>query len=275
MDFLAPIVTRRVDSWEGFLREKVTFSFDGELVDTYLALPHSLPRRQTPPFPCIIGMHGFTGSKGEWFDMDLYTKGGNLVKRLLSEGYAIFSADGVLHGERHQRLFPGSVKDTEVGYRTYREYLQARFDRVFYSTLAEYDFHIRYLLGRPEIASDRMAVMGYSLGGHWAYGLLHRCEHIRAIATMVYYPNEKIEPFLVPRGAGMDICLVPKLMLFATNDDYQEDLTPIREFLDANRHHGIDTLYFDSDHSLPVDYVTPVVAWFTRRFPPVENERGA
>ena len=259
-----PIVTTSVDVWEGFRREKVTFSLDGELVDAYLALP----KKHAPPFACIIGMHGFTGSKGEWFDIDLYTKGGNLVKELLDVGYAVFSADGVLHGERHQRLFPGFVKDTPVGYATYSAYLRERFTRVFDGTLEEYDSHIRYLLSRPEIAGESMAVMGYSLGGHWAYGLLHRCANIRAIATMVYYPNEKIVPFLAQRPDRRDICRVPKLMLFATNDDYQKDLTPIQAFLDTHRHHNIDALYFDSDHSLPADYVAPMVDWFIRRFPP-------
>ncbi len=53
----------------------------------------SIPSTGTPPYPCLIMLHGYGGSKG---DMK------NLAKFAAENGYAIIAIDAQFHGERSQ-----------------------------------------------------------------------------------------------------------------------------------------------------------------------------
>ena len=77
-------------------REKIVFRVRDSWVVGYLGIPKS----GTPPYPCVLLLHGITGEKEKWWEKDNYCSGGNMTNALLKDGFAVFSPDAPYHGER-------------------------------------------------------------------------------------------------------------------------------------------------------------------------------
>jgi hypothetical protein len=98
-DATIPLEARTVEKAlkEKLEREKVVFrGAMGFLVPGYLQFP---PER-IGPVPCVLLLHGWSGSKQDWWIDDNYIKGGNVRKALLESGYAVFALDAQCHGDR-------------------------------------------------------------------------------------------------------------------------------------------------------------------------------
>ncbi len=77
-------------------RRKVVFRGGrGFLVPGLLEIPKGIEA----PYPCVLLLHGWSGSKDSWWEDRGYTKG-RLREKLLEKGYAVFALDAQGHGDR-------------------------------------------------------------------------------------------------------------------------------------------------------------------------------
>ncbi len=65
-----------------------------------------VPKEVEPPYPCVVLMHGWSGSKDSWWEDPGYTNG-DLRKTLLEKGYAVFALDARGHAPGLRRLAHG------------------------------------------------------------------------------------------------------------------------------------------------------------------------
>jgi dienelactone hydrolase len=94
-----PLEARVVDLQEtatGARRKVVFRSARGFLVPGYL----ELPKAGGPPYPCVLLLHGWSGSKDNWWEDGNYISGGEARTALLARGYAVFALDAQGHGDR-------------------------------------------------------------------------------------------------------------------------------------------------------------------------------
>ena len=82
---------------EKYVREKIVFRGARDYrVPGYLAVP----KTGTPPYPCVLQIHGMTLSKENFWRSDSYHKGHLLTPALLDAGFAVLALDAQYHGER-------------------------------------------------------------------------------------------------------------------------------------------------------------------------------
>jgi hypothetical protein len=98
-DLGIPLDARVVDTvdHDGSTREKIVFRGPRDSrVPGYLAAPTG----GTPPYPCVLVMHGIGSSKEDWWEDDSFPSGGLLTRQLLAAGFAVLTLDAEYHGER-------------------------------------------------------------------------------------------------------------------------------------------------------------------------------
>ena len=82
-------------------RDKIVFrGAQGFLVPGYLEIPKACQR----PCPVVLLLHGWSGSKENWYEDDNIISGGVMRKALLQEGYAALALDAATHGERSNEI---------------------------------------------------------------------------------------------------------------------------------------------------------------------------
>ena len=140
---------------EPSVREKIVFRGvrDG-CVPGYLALPATV----SPPYPCILLLHGLGASKEDWWRESTDEK--QLTRQLLSAGFAVTALDIPYHGERtHNNDYESAwlmiVDHGRIN--NYREMLV--------QSTGEHRRVIDYLATRSEIDADRIGILGRSVGG--------------------------------------------------------------------------------------------------------------
>lgn len=127
---------------QGSRIEKITFgSTHGEVVPALLTIPAG---KAKPPFPCVLILHGYHGSKDEALP------GGFL---LAATGRASLAIDAQYHGER---VKPGVDVYSSLLYRNRDALIQ---------TVVDARRAIDYLETRPDIDSRRIGLVGASMGG--------------------------------------------------------------------------------------------------------------
>lgn len=104
----------------------------------------NIPKKGTPPFPCIIVMHGYTGDKSDISIAEPFTS---------SAGYATFAIDAQYHGERQI-----------TGKDIYGFFMLQNRDAII-QTIIDLRRAIDYLETRPEIDASRIGYVGGSMGG--------------------------------------------------------------------------------------------------------------
>jgi pimeloyl-ACP methyl ester carboxylesterase len=93
----------RQSEWQGHTELAFAIAARGRAAIPALLL---MPRGGEGPLPVVLAMHGLTGRKDEWIEVDGYSKGGNVSLALLSRGYAVLAIDLPLHGERTEAANP-------------------------------------------------------------------------------------------------------------------------------------------------------------------------
>lgn len=256
-----PLEARIVENKEqdGTRREKIVFRGSrGCLVPGYL----EFPKTGTAPYPCVLLLHGWSGSKMSWWQDDNYISGGNVRKALLEAGYAIVALDAPTHGDRIVEndyalvnAYTGPGNDGRKNYFTVSE--------IVIQSTVDYRRGIDYLETRDDIDNKRLGVLGYSMGGLQSI-LLPAVESRIQVSVGCVVPSwaqshEQIAVNHYARGlAGR-----PHLMLMGRTDPLcsVEDAKRIHELIPGEKK---DLIFYDSDHKLTSDYVPDAIEWFRK-----------
>lgn len=262
-DSTIPLEARTVEMRErdGFIREKVVFrGVQGFLVPGYLQYPAGEDESR----PCVLLLHGWSGSKESWWQDDNYISGGNVRRALLQSGFAVLALDAQCHGDRiaFNDFAPVNHYAAEgdpaprKGYFTQNE--------IYIQTTRDYRRSIDYLESRPDIDADRIAVLGYSMGGTQTY-LLTGTEQRIKVAVAVAAPAErsKWSP-IAPQNFTGGIGERPFLSIIGESDG----MCPVphararHALIEAPRNRQ---LFVEGEHRLPSTWVPEAVDWIRGR----------
>ncbi len=232
--------------------EKIVFdSFHDGKVPGLLALP----TQGEAPFPVVLLLHGVTGSKKQWLG-DEFTHGGEVSASLLKEGFAVLALDAQYHGDR--AVYNDYL---DAGEMVFKKGWGVRYANMLTQSVVDYRRAIDYLSRRHDIDSTRVGLLGYSMGGHMAFILGAVEERIQATVACV-----------VPHMAGMpmaasafaqDMGADPLLMLMGRKDQfYTEDQA--NSLFSAVPGNAKAIQFFDSGHSLPVEYAAKATQWLKK-----------
>ncbi len=261
-DATIPLEARVVEKIErdGLTREKIVFrGAQGFLVPGYLQLPAGAKG----PVPCVLLLHGWSGSKESWWTDGGYISGGETRRALAEAGFAVLALDAQCHGDRiaendfapvnHFR--DPDVSPSRKGYFTLED--------IYIQTTRDYRRAIDYLASRPEIDAARIGVLGYSMGGTQTYLLAGVEPRVKA-AVSVAAPAEPSRFSLVaPQNFARAIGQRPLLAIMGRTDEMcSEDHAAARDALLPGPNHELQ--FFDAGHKLPKDWVPPAVAWLKK-----------
>jgi dienelactone hydrolase len=254
-----PLEGRVVQEWkkDGMLKQKTVFrGAQGFLVPGYLEFPKDAPK----PCPLVLLLHGWSGSKDNWYDDNNIISAGIMRKALLEAGYAICALDAATHGERsneidyqHVNPFDDPKAPPKRNYFTYAE--------ISVQTVKDYRRLLDYLATRDEIDMKRVGLVGYSMGGMDSFYLLSVEPRIKmAVACVPPLTSEgygAAKPIDYSWGIGQK----PFLMLMGRKDKLGD---PAK--VEASYHKYIETpntklIWYDQGHNLPPIYVPDALAW--------------
>lgn len=212
-----------------------------------------LPAQASEPFPCLIALHGYTSSKEEWFEMDAYTKGGNLVKLLADNGVAIIAPDLYGHGEN--QTSPSLDYDT-LANQAWEEFFHG--SRTLITTI------LNDYVKSETFDQKRIGFLSYSMGGLFGFWLANRGVNFKAM-VMCAPPVDRTEADeYAPYNNLHHLQSVPLLHLVGEQDEYTslEDSQWLFQQLPMADKRFVS---FASGHSLPLDYVPIAAEWIKQR----------
>ncbi|MEZ6054835.1 MAG: alpha/beta fold hydrolase [Planctomycetaceae bacterium] len=241
---------------DGYSREKIVFrGVQGFLVPAYLQYDSAVTGTQ----PCVLLLHGWSGSKEHWWIDDNYISGGNVRRALLKAGYVVFAIDAQCHGDRIAQNdfapvnhFQAEGENPRKGYFTQED--------IYIQTVRDYRRAIDFLETRPDIDADRIGVLGYSMGGtqtHLLTGVEPRVKVAVAVATPA--ERSKWSP-IAPQNFLSEIGERPFLTILGTGDT----MCPVphaRGRFSLIDNSISDQRFFDGGHRLSADWVPDAIAW--------------
>jgi dienelactone hydrolase len=251
---LAAQVVKRDERAETYVREKVVFTGGrGDRVPAWLMFP----KAGRGPFPVVLVLDGWMGTKDRWWDDDTWPQGGRLTKALAAAGIAALVLDAQFHGERAVHL----------GYQPVEEYVcgecpNARREMVV-ETVVDYRRSLDYLATRPELDRQRVGAIGFSMGGVMTFALSAVDERIRAAVACVTPVDPDDAKWNRPAFSPLTFAprvRIPVLQLMGRTDELysQADAEAIRDRL-ASPEKPLE--WFDAGHRLPPEYVPRAVGW--------------
>ena len=246
-----------------YLREKIVFRGANDFrVPGYLAFP----KTGTPPYPCVLQIHGLTLSKSDFWVDDSYSKGNLLTKRLLAEGIAVLALDYQYHGERS--IFNDFESTATMLFQQKRI---NRFREMVVQTVIDFRRAIDYLETRKEIDPPRIGVIGYSIGGTMSLILTGVDSRIKVTTACVapalmhpIFPNQPDISAIAPYNFIRDINGRPVLMLMGRNDDFNYTVDEAQALYDLIEGESKELVFYDSGHRLPGEHVSKALEWFKK-----------
>lgn len=255
-----PLEGRIVQEWKqaGGLRQKFVFrGAQGFLVPGFIEFPNSNP----PPYRLVLLLHGWSGGKDDWYHDDNYINGGLMRKALLDAGYATLALDAATHGERsneidyqHVNPFDDPKAPARRSYFTYAE--------VSIQTVKDYRRALDFIFERGQVDTNRVGLLGYSMGGMDSFYLLAVEPRIKMAVAVVppllsigYGPASPVD---YSWGIGNR----PFLMLMGRKDGKEDYVGK----LEASYHQYIEgpntkLIWYDKGHQLGEIYVPDALAW--------------
>lgn len=257
---LEPRIVERIEK-DGTVREKIVFrGVQGFLVPGYLEYSTA----QQGPRPCVLLLHGWSGSKDHWWRDGGYISGGDVRKALLKSGFTIVALDAQCHGDRISQNDFAPVNhfaDPELGKSPRKGYFTQQ--EIYMQTTRDYRRLIDYLESRPDIIASRIGMIGYSMGGAQTFLLTGVDQRVKAsvaactpadgskfssIAPQNFTANLGDRPFLMVMGQTDEMCSAEKAReVFAMLETTTKEL-----------------VFFDAGHKLPPDYVPIAVGWIVK-----------
>jgi dienelactone hydrolase len=256
-----PLEGRIVREWnQQTKREKIVFrGAQGFLVPGYLEFPGSAQK----PCPLILLLHGWSGSKEDWYKDDNGISGGVMRKALLNEGYAVLALDAATHGERsneidyqHVNPFDDPKAPLRRNYFTYAE--------ISVQTVKDYRRAVDFVAERGEVDMQRIGLVGYSMGGMDSFYLLSVEPRIKVAVACVpplYNPNYgPASPIDYSWGVGKK----PFLMLMGRKDEMADPAQ-----VEASYHQYIEgpqtkLIWYEQGHKLTELYVPDALGWIKK-----------
>ena len=241
-------------------REKIVFNGGyGDRVPGYLALPQT----GSPPYPCVLQLHGLPARKQVWWEDKSGCYGGLLTRELLLAGFAVLALDAQFHGER--RMNNDYESPTVI---LFKQKLYNKFNVLIIESVIDYRRAIDYLETRSEIDLDRIGVIGFSLGGAMTYDLVVVESRIKVAVDCVgpaFKPPDWSPAFApwAPYNFAQAIDNIPFLMLRAKSDEFcsAEDAQELYEHVKSPTK---EIFFYDSGHMLPSEYVYKAAEWFKK-----------
>lgn len=258
-----PLEGRVAREWdrETTRRQKIVFrGAQGFLVPGYL----EFPKKAVKPYPLVLLLHGWSGSKEQWYEEENIVSGGALRKALLDAGYAVMALDAATHGERsheidyqHVNPFNDPNAPTRRNYFSYAE--------IAVQTVKDYRRGLDYLAQRGDVDIKRIGLVGYSMGGMDAFYLMAVEPRIKTFVACVppltspgYGSASPIDYTWGTKGKSL-------LMLMGRKDTLYD---PARVEASYRQYiAGPDTkiLWYDQGHGLTAIYVPDALAWVKSR----------
>jgi dienelactone hydrolase len=160
---------------------KVSYRSARELrVPAYLAIPKNKEGQKLPAVIIIHGWNLFWGKNEDWVQA--------WIPLLTSAGYVVLAPDNFLYGER--KIEGGFDSSRERGPYYYRDWMS--------QTVVDLKRGIDYLLTRPEVDPERIAIFGGSLGG-WIGSIMAAADS-RVKAAVLSVPATEFAAEQTPAG---------------------------------------------------------------------------
>lgn len=237
--------------------EKIVFSgADGSRVPGYLAIPQA----DDGPRPCVILIHGLGGSKDDWWDPESFHGGGKLTEQLLGQEVAVLTLDVEFHGER------GASNDFESPNVLVfqRGWLHKVRDMVVQSVV-EHRRAMDYLESRPEIDTDRIGVLGYSLGGMMAFQLAALDDRV-SVGVSCVSPVLQFGPTAMRvQHYAHAIEDTPFMMMIGEEDSRNYTPEDAQAVLGLIRSPDRRMISYESGHRLPAAWIAESSDWLMER----------
>ena len=236
---------------EGYSFERLTFeSFHGGTATGLIALPE----QGQAPYPVVLLLHGLSGNKKQWLG-DAFTSGGEVTRGLLRAGYAVLALDAQYHGDRS--IYNRHI---DVGDMVFNRGWGVRYANMLTQSVVDYRRAMDYLATREDFDPTRIGVLGYSMGGHMTFMLGAVEERVKVVVACVV-PHMSGMPMAATSFAA-DLGRVDLLMLMGSRDRYYstEQAESLFKAVPGNNK---ELRFFDSGHSLPIEYVEQAVNWIS------------
>ncbi|HET6323832.1 MAG TPA: alpha/beta fold hydrolase [Planctomycetaceae bacterium] len=251
-------IVERVEEHEG-LREKIVFrGAQGFYVPGYL----QFPAKRTGLVPCVLLLHGWSGSKAHFWSDNNYISGGNVRRGLLKEGFAVFALDAQCHGDRiSQNEFAPVNPSGPPGVPARKGYFTQR--EIYVQTTIDYRRALDYLKGRSEIDSTRIGAFGYSMGGTQTFLLTGVEPRIKAAVACATPADLAPDSLIAPRRVAPAIGSRPFLMVMGRNDEMCKPEEAERVFRSIGS--PLAKLSFhEGTHKIGAAFVPEAVAWLKK-----------
>jgi cephalosporin-C deacetylase-like acetyl esterase len=232
-------------------REKIVFTgINNSRVPSYLIIP----KDGASSHPVVLIVDGIFGSKERWFDEESWPKGGLVTKALLNNGFAVMILDAVYHGER-------SAENDYAG--PSLKYPIAARDMIVQTSI-EYRRSIDYLSSRTDIDTNRIGMLGLSLGGLITFQLTSIDPRIKtAIAGLTpQIKDPKFQPVVSTTFASHIAC--SSFLMFMGNKDNWYTMEEARQVYDLIPITLKEFVEYDAGHEPPTEYVEKVTNWFVK-----------
>lgn len=245
---------------EEYVREKIVFRGANDYrVPGYLAIP----KKGTPPYPCVLQIHGMTLSKEDFWGSDSYHKGHLLTPALLDAGFAVLALDAQYHGER---IIFNDFQTTLT--MLFRKQWINRLREMVVQTVVDYRRAIDYLETREEIDPERIGVIGYSLGGAMAFVLTGVDQRIKVTTACVtaYLMRERWSDqhnisAIAPTNFVRTIQGRPTQMLMGRDDAGNCTVEEARALYNLIEGKSKEIVFYDCGHRLPEEHVFKALKW--------------
>lgn len=264
-DAQIPLEARIVRDWDrdDTLRQKIVFrGAQGFLVPGYI----EFPKTAKPPYPLVLLLHGWSGSKENWYEQGNIISGDEMRNALLDKGYAVLALDAATHGERsneidyqHVNPFDDPAAPTRRNYFTFAE--------ISIQTVKDYRRALDYLATRNDVDMNRVGLVGYSMGGMDSFYLLSVEPRIRTAVACVPPLSNASYGATNPIDYSWGIGDMPFLLLMGREDDMYDYDKVCASYEAYIRRPTTNLIWLDRGHKLTEEYVPHALDWIVKNLP--------
>jgi len=262
IDKKIPLEARVVRQWDkpDTLREKIVFrGAQGFLVPGYLEFPKSAAK----PYPLVLLLHGWSGSKEGWYEDGNIISGGEMRKALLGAGYAVMALDASTHGDRNSEIGYQHVNPFNDPHAPPRQNYFT-FAEISVQTVKDYRRALDYMDARGDVDMSRVGLVGYSMGGMDAFYLLSVEPRIRVAVACVPPLSSPGYGNASPIDYSWGVRGKPLLMMMGRQDEMYDAAK-----VEASYHAYIESpasrlIWFDKGHKLTPVYVPEALSFVNK-----------